>query len=145
MIPRFGQRPDPAQRYRHRAGTYVILLREGHVLCTFQENPQPEVQLPGGGIDPGESPLRALHREVFEETGWRISTPLKLGTYRRFTWMPDYGIHAEKVCHVYLAQPVRQVGDPTEPGHAPVWLEASVAAQWLASPGDAAFVRGLFA
>jgi 8-oxo-dGTP diphosphatase len=145
MIPRFGDGPDLTQRYRHRAGAYAILLREGQVLCTFQEDPQPEVQLPGGGIDPGESPIRALHREVMEETGWRISTPLKLGTYRRFTYMPEYGIHAEKVCHVYFAQPIRQISAPSEAGHSAVWLDASVAAKWLASPGDAAFMRGLMA
>ncbi|MFF5342243.1 NUDIX domain-containing protein [Streptomyces althioticus] len=26
--------------------------------------------LPGGGMDPGESPLEAAEREVREETGW---------------------------------------------------------------------------
>ena len=63
MIRRFGARPDPDRRYRMRPGAYAILSRGSSVLLTFQHRPEPEFQLPGGGIDPGESPVQALHRE----------------------------------------------------------------------------------
>lgn len=143
MIPRFGTPRSACQRYTHRAGAYAILMRDGALLATFQEEPHGEFQLPGGGIDPGESPIRALHREVYEETGWRISTPRLLGRFRRFTWMPEYGIHAEKLCHIYLARPIRRLSDPSEPGHTPIWLAPDIAADLLGNPGDAAFVRSL--
>lgn len=65
------------------------------MLLTHQDAPEPEVQLPGGGIDPGESPVQALIREVYEETGWRISRPRRLGAYRRFTYMPEYDLWGE--------------------------------------------------
>lgn len=145
MIPRFGDAPERGCRYRMRAGAYAVLVRDGHVLATYQHAPHEEFQLPGGGIDAGESPVAALHREVFEETGWRISTPRKLGMFRRFTWMPEYGYHAEKLCHIYLARPIRQLGEPTEPGHSAVWLQPDVAARVMGNSGDAAFVRGVFA
>ena len=145
MIPRFGEPRVPGQAYRRRVGVYAVLPRDGKLLTTFQEEPTPELQLPGGGVDPGESPLQALHREVFEETGWRISTPRRLGCFRRFTWMPEYGIHAEKVCHVFLARPIRALGEPTEPGHTAVWLDPAVAVDLLGNAGDAAFVREVFA
>lgn len=35
--------------------------------------------LPGGRIEPGETLLEALHREVAEETGWTIQNPTLLG------------------------------------------------------------------
>lgn len=98
MIRRYGGTPQTGQRYGLRAGVYAILPREGAMLMTWQGDPHHELQLPGGGIDPGESPLRALHREVFEETGWTIARPRRLGAFRRFTWMPEYKRFAEKLC-----------------------------------------------
>lgn len=89
---RFGQTPTSGQKYRRRPGVYCILLREGSVLTTFQSNPIPEFQLPGGGIDQGEHPITALHREVREETGWRIKVQKRLGCYKRFTYMPEYDL-----------------------------------------------------
>ena len=110
---RFGQTPTSGQKYRRRPGVYCILLREGSVLTTFQSNPIPEFQLPGGGIDKGEHPITALHREVREETGWRIKVQKRLGCYKRFTYMPEYDLWAEKICHIYLARPVLRLSDPT--------------------------------
>ncbi len=143
MIRRFGEPVQAGQTYRSRPGAYAILLRGQDVLVTHQAKPEPEFQLPGGGIDPGESPIAALHREVMEETGWRIARPRRLGAFRRFTFMPDYGFWAEKVCSVYLAYPVRPLGPPTEGGHSPVWMPLTVAARELASPGDRHFIEAL--
>lgn len=140
MIPRFGEPPRPGQRYRRRPGIYAILPRNGQLLLTHQAQPVPEFQLPGGGIDPGESPLAALHREVFEETGWRIAPLRRIGVYRRFTYMPEYGLWAEKLCQVWLARPIRRLGPPTEPGHSARWMDPQAAAGLLGSPGDAAIL-----
>ena len=143
MIRRYGAVPLAGQRYKHRAGVYAILPLDGKLLLTYQGDPHFEIQLPGGGIDPGEHPLNALHREVFEETGWRIAQPRKLGTFRRFTFMPEYDMWAEKLCHIYLARPVRPHGPPTEPGHMAIWLEPRDAIMELYNDGDADFVAGL--
>lgn len=144
MIRRFGEPPRHDVAYRHRPGVYAILPRGRRVLLTHQATPMPELQLPGGGIDPGEQPLQALCREVFEETGWLIAKPRRLGAFRRFTYMPEYGIWAEKLCIVYRADPVRALGDPTEPGHRAVWITPQQAALGLGNAGDRHFVRRLF-
>ncbi len=140
MIRRYGQPPQSGQHYTRRPGVYAILPRAGQLLLTYQGDPHFEIQLPGGGIDPGEHPLTALHREVFEETGWRIAAPRRLGAFRRFTYMPEYDLWAEKLCHIYLARPVRPHGPPTEPGHIPLWLSPQDAAAELYNAGDADFV-----
>lgn len=141
MIRRFGDARETGRRYRLRPGAYAVLLQGNRVLVTHQSEPLPEFQLPGGGIDPGESPLQALHREVREETGWRIAGARRLGAFRRFTYMPEYDLWAEKLCIIYAAQPVRPLGSPQEPGHSAHWLPGPQAAELLGNPGDRHFLR----
>lgn len=139
---RYGERVDGRQAYRDRPGVYAILPLGRQLLLTHQTEPVPEVQLPGGGIDPGEQPLRALFREVFEETGWTIAAPRRICVYQRFTWMPEYALWARKLCHIYVARPGLRHGPPAEPGHDAVWMDATTAAGWLGSPGDRAVLAG---
>jgi len=143
MIRRYGEAVKQGRRYGRRPGVYAILLRGSSILTTFQAEPTPEFQLPGGGIDPGEHPITALHREVMEETGWRIAIDRRLGAFRRFTYMPEYDRWAEKICTVYLAHPVRRLCAPTEPGHTAVWLPATEALTRLGNEGDRGMLAGL--
>ncbi|MFP7672364.1 NUDIX domain-containing protein [Marivita sp. S0852] len=137
---RFGEPPESGRSYRLRTGAYAILPGASGLLLTHQDAPEPEIQLPGGGVDPGESPVQALIREVYEETGWRIARPMRLGAYRRFTYMPEYDLWAEKMCLIYMALPVRCYGPPLEPGHTALWMSAEEALSHLANSGDRDFV-----
>lgn len=142
---RMGERVEPGRRYASRRGVYVIAIAGDGVLLTLQSRPNPEFQLPGGGIDPGEPPLRALHREVMEETGWRIACPRRIGGYRRFAWMPAYGRWAEKVCILYRARAVRRHGLPSEPGHTAVVVPLEAAASLVASEGERNYLARIVA
>ncbi len=135
---RFGDWPEAGVRHRMRPGAYGVIAKEGRVLLALNASPGEEVALPGGGIDSGETPLRALHREAMEETGWRIRPLRRLGAYRRFTYMPEYGFHAEKICHIYLCAAGRRVAAPSEPDHHPVWVDAEFAAAALSIEGERA-------
>ncbi|MCC5970183.1 MAG: NUDIX hydrolase [Pararhodobacter sp.] len=141
MTPRYGEPREPGRLYRRRPGAYAILMRDSRLLLTHQREPHDEFQLPGGGIDPGESPLQALHREVLEETGWRIAPQRRLGAFRRFTYMPEYDLWAEKLCTIYLAFPVRRLAAPGEAGHSVHWATPAQAARMVGNPGDAAMIR----
>jgi len=143
MIRRYGEPVKPGQRYRRRPGVYAVLLRGNSVLTTFQQAPVPEFQLPGGGIDAGEQPVAALHREVIEETGWKIDVVRRIGAFRRFTYMPEYDLWAEKLCAVYLARPILRLGPPSEAGHTAVWLPVDEAVVRLGNPGDRAMLAAL--
>lgn len=140
MIRRYGESVKPAMRYRRRPGVYAILLRGSDILTTFQQAPTPEFQLPGGGIDAGEHPIAALHREVSEETGWTIGGIRRFGCFRRFAYMPEYDLWAEKLCTIYVARPAQRIGPPTEPGHSAVWMPADEAVARLGNAGDRAML-----
>lgn len=141
MIKRFGEVPRKDRHYRIRPGVYALLPRDGQLLLTCQYDPAPDFQLPGGGIDPNEAPIPALHREVMEETGWKISTPRRVGAFRRFVYMPEYDLWAEKICHIYLARPVLCLGAPTEDGHSALWMPAQAASRILGNAGDRHFCK----
>lgn len=53
--------------------THVLLVKRDDV---------PVWVLPGGGIDPGESPEEALVREIHEETGYRVKILRKCACYQ---------------------------------------------------------------
>jgi len=141
MIRRYGAIPQAARRYIRRPGAYAILHRGGQILLTHQADPAPEIQLPGGGIDKGENPIAALHREAFEETGWHIALERRFGIFRRFTFMPEYDLWAEKLCTIYIARPTLRIGQPSEPGHRPLWLKPAMALEALGNPGDRAMLE----
>ena len=137
---RYGEPAVRGQAYVDRPGAYAVILDGADLLVTEQADPGPELQLPGGGIDTGESPLAALHRECLEETGWRLRVIRRLGAYQRFAYMPEYDLWARKVCHIYLARPTLCRGAPSEPGHRALWMPVATAEHLLANAGDRAFV-----
>ncbi len=141
MLPRFDEPIQNGVKYRPRPGAYGILKRGHELLVTFQSRPDPEFQLPGGGFDPGESPIQALHREVREETGWSIRIDRRLGAFRRYTYMPDYGFWARKICHIYLCMPIRCKFPISEPEHSAHWVNINEASEILANGGDRHYVQ----
>ena len=56
--------------------------------------------LPGGGIEPAESPEEGIVREVFEETGLRATIVRPLGSMN-YLMDPDSG-KRDKIMRVYL-------------------------------------------
>lgn len=137
---RFGEPVEPGQRYIDRLGAYAVVRDGNDVLVTEQDATNREFQLPGGALDPGEGALRALHRECLEEIGWRIRVVRRLGAFQRFTYMPEYDLWARKVCHIYLARPVRRLGPPSAPDHTAVWMTIPAALELLAIEGDRHFL-----
>ena len=72
--------------YRHGAGQIVL-------------------GFPGGGIDSGETPVQAAHRELLEETGHLATSIESLGAY--ITGANVRGA----MCHMFLARGCRQIAE----------------------------------
>lgn len=68
-------RTHETPRRHQRVGAYALVLSERGILGTVNSTTTlaPGTwTLPGGGVDPGESPSEAVLREVYEETGQDI-------------------------------------------------------------------------
>jgi 8-oxo-dGTP diphosphatase len=86
---RFGE-PTPGLAYRDRPAAYGLLERDGRLALVrvTLSGQAPFYDLPGGGIDPGESEAQALAREFGEETG------LVVGAGRLITRAEQYMVSA---------------------------------------------------
>ena len=77
--------PDASEEWlyvRPLAGSSVVLRNElGQVLCVRQNYGRHRWGLPGGGVDPGESPAQTAIREAFEETGLEVTLDGLVGSY----------------------------------------------------------------
>ena len=65
-----------------RDSAFAIILHSRHVLLVKARDKN-NWQLPGGRIEPGETPVDAVVREVKEETGLRALVGRLTGRYRR--------------------------------------------------------------
>src|SRR5688572_26996963 len=65
-----------------RDSAFAIILHSRHVLLVKPRDKN-NWQLPGGRLEPGETPAQAVIREVREETGLRARVGRLTGRYRR--------------------------------------------------------------
>ncbi len=70
----------------------VVVIRDGKVLLVHGFTPT--FAMPGGGIEPGETPADAAERELFEETGLKA-------TRNEFQFVLETAIHRH---HVFMIE-----------------------------------------
>ncbi len=80
------------RQYRHGAKTFTL-------------------EIPGGMVDPGETPLEAARRELREESGYEAPEWIDLGFVE-----PNPAI-LENHCHTFLARDAVKVAEPSPDGN----------------------------
>ena len=73
-VPQFGE-PEPGRTYADRPAAFAVVEHEGRIAVvrvTFAAGGG-RLDLPGGGLDPGETAAQAAVRECGEEAGLKIA------------------------------------------------------------------------
>jgi 8-oxo-dGTP diphosphatase len=72
-VPQFGA-PQPGRAYPDRPAAFAVVEQEGRLALVRVDlgGGRTRLDLPGGGLDPGETPERAAARECGEEAGLRV-------------------------------------------------------------------------
>ena len=87
---------DQPISYTRRAARAVLFNAAGQV-AIMHFTATGSYKLPGGGIDEGEDTVAALHREIREETGYKITDIKELGEVVEYRYY--CGMHQVSYCY----------------------------------------------
>jgi len=123
-VPQFGE-PQPGRDYPDRPAAFAVIEHAGQIAVarvTFAGGGG-RLDLPGGGVDPGETPAQAAARECGEEVGLNVAIE-----DRPFTRADHYFVNEEDVARntrgqFYAARLVAEAPElKTEADHALEWM-----------------------
>ncbi|WP_404426737.1 NUDIX domain-containing protein [Thalassospira australica] len=109
----------------------VILNGDGEVAVA--RTPK-GIVLIGGGVERGESERDALHREAYEESGYRIDIRNRVGIASQYVNNFAKGRFRLKRGVFFLCEFTERLGPPLEPDHELIWLAYDDARQQLIRP-----------
>ena len=115
----FGQ-IDRGRRSVLRKGAYLLSIKDDKVLVAVEAG-NPHFQLPGGGLDEGETHLQALARETLEEVGHKlVGTPKHLCDVSGYA-EEDSLATWHKLCRFFVSD-VEYECEPQEPSYKADWI-----------------------
>jgi uncharacterized protein len=113
--PQTGDSAEPSGNAYEKDASIVLVWQAPGELLTVNRPQSSEMAIPGGHVDPGETPMRAAIRELHEECGILVSELKSHGTIAS----PD----GTRV-HVFTAGRWEGVPKAAEPGTRMAWLSA---------------------
>ena len=130
--------PQAGRQHRRRATVFGLALRDGLLACVRIERGEASyLDLPGGGVDVGESEPLALAREFREETGLTVNVRVRLLEAGQYVVKSD-GRALNNVGGFWTAEVLDD--DPeasSEPDHQLVWMAPGEALLKLRHPAHA--------
>ncbi|OQA36359.1 MAG: Nucleoside triphosphatase NudI [Parcubacteria group bacterium ADurb.Bin326] len=90
------------QKTFYRVSIKALVIKKGKVLLV--QEPDGRWELPGGGMDSGETPEQCLKRELKEELG---ATPAKISDRPACVWSQEVEKKGELINRLFLAYSVK--------------------------------------
>ena len=139
-IPEFGTRLE-GKNYIDRPGVYAV-IEDNHRQIAVIET-RNGYFLPGGGMDPGETEVEALKREIMEEVGYQVSGLAELGEAVDYIEARAEGKYYRIHSRFYKVQIDSKIGEGIEQDHRLVWLRAGDALKRLKRQSQVWVIRNM--
>lgn len=127
--------------YIDRPGVYAVMENSLKMIAVVETGSG--YFLPGGGIEPGESELEALKREVLEETGYQISTVAEIGEAVEYIKAHSEEKYYRLRSRFYKVNLNSKAGNGIETDHRLVWLCQADAIERLTRQSQAWAIRSM--
>jgi 8-oxo-dGTP diphosphatase len=130
---------DRHTRYQERGGAYAVILDEERRAAVVHA--RRGLFLPGGGIEAGESPTEALHRESLEECGRPLEIQSEIGQAIQYCQAEEGPVRAY---HLFFE--ARFSGPACQPAEYRMsWVHIDEASGWFRHESHVWAVRTLLA
>lgn len=117
--PIFGT-PRMGQRYSVQDCAYAV-IKNDHGEVAVARTPKGLVLI-GGGVISGESDQDALHREAYEESGYRVRILSRIGYASQYINNTAKGRFRLKRATFFRCELAEKLGPPLDDDHELVWL-----------------------
>lgn len=118
-VPKFGRKIEGIT-YVDRPGVYALVEKYDHRIAVIETTNG--FFLPGGGIDPGETEVDALKRELLEEIGFQISVVEEIGAAVEYIKAAKEAMYYQIRSKFYKVKLELKIGDGIESDHRLRWL-----------------------
>lgn len=118
--PIFGK-AEPGVQYEDRPGAYAFMLNKHDEIAILQTGWG--MHLPGGGLDPGETEIAGLHRELREEMGVVVVKADFLCRSGQILFSRHYKKHFKKIGSFYRVEVEQPIRLKMQDGHELLWMD----------------------
>ena len=122
----FGRKIE-GEPYKIREGVYALIRGESGAVALVGRVHNDLHELPGGGLENGETHEEGLMRELQEELGWSIKVGAYLGKAIQYTTRSPRGNLYRLEGHFYMAEKLEEIEGKIEDDHIERWLSFSEA------------------
>lgn len=108
------------RHYQYKQSVYGIAYNQRQQTFLIVETKWNNLLFPGGGIERGETPEQALHRELLEETGFTIRIEALIGHAEQYLLAPS-GEAILNDTSFFEIRLLKQIQVSREPDHRLFW------------------------